>query len=72
VWRGAEICLLDLGVRAQLLTGARQCDAPRLKDIGAVLEVEQRKGTTYLYFKGQIQPAAEQTKNGTNFLYFRP
>ena len=43
-----------------------------LKDIGAVLEVEQRQGTTYLYFKGQMQPAAQQTKNGTNFLYFKP
>lgn len=43
-----------------------------LDEVGAVLQVKRQKGMTYVYFDGQMQPAAGQTRDGTNFLYFKP
>ena len=42
-----------------------------LGEFGAVLHVEQQKGTTYVYIDGDVQPASGQTKAGLNYLYFK-
>ena len=43
-----------------------------LAGIGATLHVERKQDTTYVYFDGPLQPAADKTREGLNFLYFRP
>jgi hypothetical protein len=43
-----------------------------LSAIGATLHVKDTKGTTYVYFDGELQPNSGQTKNGMNYLYFKP
>ncbi len=39
---------------------------------GADLQVKTVKGVTYLYFGGEVQPTAGQSKSGNAFLYFQP
>ena len=41
-----------------------------LKRAGADLQVEAAEGTTYIYFKGDLQPAAGKTRDGRHYLYF--
>jgi hypothetical protein len=41
-----------------------------LKRAGADLQVEAAGGTTYIYFKGDLQPAAGKTRDGRNYLNF--
>jgi hypothetical protein len=75
---GAGGVLLAFKIWPQSLAGV--FDLPRATDdrlvtlsaIGATLHVKEAKGTTYVYFDGELQPNSGQAKSGRNYLCFKP
>jgi len=43
-----------------------------LSSEGAVLRVQSKEGTTYVWLEGSIEAREGQSKTGVSYLYFRP